>query len=247
MRRAVSLAVVVLVLMLAPVGLHAAAPATATPPTPAPSPANRAAPTANFSGVALGDAIDYIRDVSQANIHVNWRALEEAGVGKDTVVNLRLRSVPLKTVLRLMLNEAGGGTGLTYYVADGVIEITTQELADKELITKVYPIDDLIMDFPDPVPPEFNIQAQAQTSGKGGGGGGSSGQGLLGGGGNTGGNQGLENQRSAQARAEDLIKIIQDSIQPNVWKENGGLATIHFFKGSLIVTAPRSVHQALAG
>jgi hypothetical protein len=241
MRRFTSFAVVVLVLVLTPVGLHAQAPAAATPA--APSPANRAAPTANFTGVALGDAIDYIRDVTQANLHVNWRALEEVGVGKDTVVNLRLRNVPLKTVLRLMLNEAGGGTGLTYYVADGVIEVTTQELADKELITKVYPIDDLIMDFPDPVPPEFNIQSTAQTSG-GGGGGGSSGQGLI-----QSGSTGNDNQarNNAQERAQDLIKIIQDSIQPNVWKENGGMASIHFFKGSLIVTAPRSVHQALAG
>jgi hypothetical protein len=239
MRRAISLAVVVLVLLLMPMGLRAAAPAT-----PAPAPANRAAPIANFTGVALGDAIEYIRDITQANMHVNWRALEEVGVGKDTVVNLRLRAVPLKTVLRLMLNEAGGGTALTYYVADGVIEITTQELADKELITKVYPIDDLIMDFPDPVPPEFNIQATAQTSGNGGGGG-SSGQGIIGSG-NTATND-QQNRTSQKDRAEDLIKIIQDSIQPNVWKENGGLASIHFFKGSLIVTAPRSVHQALAG
>jgi hypothetical protein len=240
MRRALSFAVVVLVLVLTPIGLRAQAPATPA----APSPANRAAPTANFTGVALGDAIEYIRDVTQANIHVNWRALEEVGVGKDTVVNIRLRNVPLKTVLRLMLNEAGGGTGLTYYVADGVIEITTQELADKDLITKVYPIDDLIMDFPDPVPPEFNIQATAQTSGNGGGGGSGSGQGLIQSG-STGNDTLFKSNRDE--RAQDLIKIIQDSIQPNVWKENGGMATIHFFKGSLIVTAPRSVHQALAG
>ncbi|HTL29082.1 MAG TPA: hypothetical protein VL282_07675 [Tepidisphaeraceae bacterium] len=243
MRRVASLAVVALVaLILSPALLSAAPPAAPTAPAPA---ANRASPDVNFAGVPLADAIEFIRDVTQANIHVNWRALEEAGVGKDTMVNIRLRSVPLRTVLRLMLNEAGGGTALTYYVSDGVIEITTQELADKELITRVYPIDDLIMDFPDPVPPEFNIQGTAQVSGKGGGGGGSSGQGILSG--NTGNTNDTQNHASQKERAEDLIKIIQDSIQPNVWKENGGLATIHFFKGSLIVTAPRSVHQALAG
>ena len=159
------------------------------------------------------------------------------------MVNLRLRSVPLKTVLRLILNEAGGGTALTYYVADGVIEITTRELADKELVTRVYPIDDLLLDFPDPVPPEFNIQSTAQTSGRGGGGG-SSGQGIVSSAGNT---NDTQNRAGPKDRAEELIQIIIDSIQPEVWKVNGGLASIHFFKGSLIVTAPRSVHQALAG
>ncbi len=248
MRRVTSLAVVALVLTILVPALQAAAPAptqtpAAAPATGGPAPTNKTAPEANFSGVALGDAIDYIRDVTNANIHVNWNALEAAGVGKDTVVNLRLHSVPLKTILRLMLNEAGGGTGLTYYVSDGVIEITTQELADKDLITRVYPIDDLIMDFPDPVPPEFNIQATAQTSGKGGGGGGS-GQGIFSG--NSASNN-VQAGTSSKERAEDLIKIIQDSIQPQVWKENGGTATIHFWNGSLIVTAPRSVHEALAG
>jgi uncharacterized membrane protein YgcG len=248
MRRFASLAVVVLVLTILVPALRAAPPAPAATVAPAatatPAPTNKATPEANFAGVPLGDAIEYIRDVTNANIHVNWNALEAAGVGKDTVVNIRLHSVPLKTILRLMLNEAGGGTALTYYVSDGVIEITTQELADKDLVTKVYPIDDLIMDFPDPVAPEFNIQSQAQTSGKGGGGGGGSGQGIFSG--NNASNT-VQPGTSSKDRAEDLIKIIEDSIQPTVWKENGGLATIHFFHGSLIVTAPRSVHEALAG
>src|SRR5262245_52699377 len=75
---------------------------------------NRNLPTLNFSGVALGDAIDFLRDVSNANIHVDWRALEAAGVGKDTVVNMRLRSVSMRKALTLLLNEAGGGSLLTF-------------------------------------------------------------------------------------------------------------------------------------
>ena len=34
-------------------------------------------------------------------------------------------------------------------------------------------------------------------------------------------------------------------IQPDIWHVNGGLAGIRYFNGSLIVTAPRSVHEAL--
>src|SRR5437763_8617057 len=64
-------------------------------------------PTLNFSGVAFGDTIDFLRDVSGTNIHVDWKALETAGVGKDAVVNVRLRSVSMRKALNLVLNEAG--------------------------------------------------------------------------------------------------------------------------------------------
>ena len=41
--------------------------------------------------------------------------------------------------------------------------------------------------------------------------------------------------------------IITSTIEPELWQQNGGTAAIRFFNGSLIVTAPRSVHEALGG
>jgi len=207
---------------------------------PARAALNRSLPDLNFSGVALGDAIDFLRDVSGTNIHVDWRALEAAGVGKDTVVNLRLRSVSMRKILTLLLNEAGGGGPLlTFYPSEGVLEITTREVADKQLFTRVYPIEDLIMDVPDFVGPDFNI-SQANTGGRGGGGGGGS---LISG------NSSSDNdkQTTKLERAQQLIDVITDTIQPDIWSTNGGTAAIRYFNGNLIVTAPRSVHEALGG
>src|SRR5215203_3635672 len=98
---------------------------------------NRLLPEVKFQGQTLKDCIDFLRDISGANLHVNWRALEAAGVGADTQVNVRMREVPLRKVLSVMLSEAGAGGILTYYTSDGVIEVTTAELADKEMITRV--------------------------------------------------------------------------------------------------------------
>ena len=36
-------------------------------------------PELNFQGVTLNDALDFMRDVSGANITVNWKALEGRG------------------------------------------------------------------------------------------------------------------------------------------------------------------------
>ena len=40
--------------------------------------------------------------------------------------------------------------------------------------------------------------------------------------------------------------MITDTVRPEVWKVNGGNATINFYRGHLIVTAPRSVHEMLS-
>jgi len=199
---------------------------------------NNVMPEVKFDNVSISDAIDFLRDVSSANIHVNWRALEEIGVGKDTTVNIRLRSVSLRKILSMVLNEAGTGNLLTYYIDDNVIEVTTREIADKQLITKIYPVDDLIMEVPDFVGPDFQIN-QATSAGGGGG----SGQSLLNGSGNT----GNEVVQTRAERAQALIDTIEQIIQPDVWNVNGGTGAIRFWNGSLIVTAPRSVHEALGG
>jgi hypothetical protein len=102
------------------------------------------------------------------------------------------------------------------------------------------------MHVPDFEGPTFNLQNQSnQTSGQGGGGGGSS-QSLFGGGNGSGSGGTQETAASKAQRADDLVKLIRDTVRPDVWRENGGVASIRYFNGHLIVTAPRSVHEAIS-
>jgi hypothetical protein len=216
--------------------------------TPTPAPAaisaarkslNSTLPELRFDNVTLGDAFDFLRDVSGANIHVNWKALEEIGVGKEATINVRLRTVTLRKVLNLVLSEASSSNLLTFYIDDNIIEVTTRELADKDMITKVYPVDDLIMEVPDFEQQAPQFQLRATPSGRGGGGGGqsifgSAGTGTRGGTGNT-----------RQQLAQQLVDLIQATVKPEIWTTAGGPAAIRFWNGSLIVTAPRSVHEML--
>jgi hypothetical protein len=197
---------------------------------------NSTLPEVKFDNISLSDAIDFLHDITNVNIHVDWKALELAGIGKDTTINFRLRSVSMRKVLTTLLSEAGSGNLLTFFVDQNVIEITTREIADKQLITRVYPVDDLIMDIPDfDNPPQFQLQA-SQTGGGGGG------QNLF----NS--NQGNNTNTNTRAtRAQQLIDTIQSIIQPEIWNTNGGPAAIRFYNGSLVITAPRSVHEALGG
>ena len=197
-------------------------------------------PETKFDNIPLTDAIDFLRDVSSANIHVNWKTLESSGIGKDSIVNVRLRGVPLRKVLRLVLSEASSGNNsLTFFVDENVIEVTTREVADQQMFTRVYPVDDLIVEVPDFTQPP-NLQIQATPSGRGGGGGSN----VLGGGA---GSANQNRQTTREQRAQALIDTIQSVVQPEVWNINGGQSAIRFWNGSLIVTAPRSVHEALGG
>ncbi len=214
-------------------------------------------PELRFQGVTLGDAVDFLRDVSGANMAVNWKALEGAGVTRDTPINIHLAGISLRKSLDMVLNDAGGGDAITYFVDEGVIEITTRELADKSMVTRVYPVDDLLMEIPDFTDaPTFSIDA-SQNQGGGGGGGQPLGQG--GGGGQTqvtnqlfAGNsqQGQNNKNQGKTksqRAQDLVDLIEAIIDPDIWKDAGGTASIRYFNGMLVITAPRSVQEAIGG
>jgi coproporphyrinogen III oxidase-like Fe-S oxidoreductase len=45
----------------------------------------------------------------------------------------------------------------------------------------------------------------------------------------------------------DLVTLVREVVRPTIWKENGGMASIRYFSGKLIVTAPVSVHEAIGG
>lgn len=204
-------------------------------------------PSVNLINVSFAEAIDHLREISNANINVQWKTLELVHITKDTPVNLKLRQVPMRKALQIVLAEAGPEVPLTYYVDQGVIEITTRDAADSKMITKVYDVSDLIADIPD-----FGAPVNFNLSSKGGGGSGGSGSSSGGSGGGglfnpTGNTAEKEKGSTATERGEKLLTTITSTIRPEIWQANGGTATIAFFRGRLIVTAPRSVQEMIGG
>ena len=206
---------------------------------------DRPLPEVRFNASPLSDVVDFLADVSGANFSVDWKALENAHVAKDAPITLRMSaSVPLRKVLGLVLRQAASDAPLTFYVDDGVIEVTSQEAEDKVLISKTYPIQDLLFqatDYNDAPRLDLSSAGQGQSAGGGGGGGGSTSNNLF-----TGGNSSTSQTASTQKeRADEIIKLITDTVKPELWQVNGGTATISFFRGMLIVNAPRSIHEML--
>ncbi len=204
-------------------------------------------PELNFQAIGFSDVVDFLRDVTGANIFVNWRALEAAGIDRNTPVTARLRDIRFSKALTTILSDVGGGTvKLGYTIDEGVITISTDEDLSKNTLTRVYDIRDLIIEVPDFTnAPTFNLQnQQGQASGAGGGGGSS--QSLFGGSGSGG--TGEQQQRTRQQLVEDITKLITDTVSPDSWRDAGGtVGSIRELQGQLIVTQTPENQRQLQG
>lgn len=99
--------------------------------------------TINFADTPLVDAIEYLQRQHEIPIILDTVSIEEAGLLIDEPVNLILAGVTLQSALKIMLAELE----LTYVIEDEVMKITTVEVANEKLSTRVYPVGDLVVDL----------------------------------------------------------------------------------------------------
>jgi hypothetical protein len=87
---------------------------------------DRKVPAVNFTGQGLADVIDLLRDITRANIFVNWRALEAAGINKDAKVAIQLKDAKFRDLLKGILDKVGTENGkATFTVQEGLIVISS--------------------------------------------------------------------------------------------------------------------------
>jgi hypothetical protein len=94
----------------------------------------------SFKDSPFEAAIEYLRTLTGMPIAVDKSVLDAAGVTYETKVSVRLPEVSFRTVLRRVLGEVG----LTYVVKEETVQIITPQQAREMVVTRVYPIRDLI-------------------------------------------------------------------------------------------------------
>ena len=181
-------------------------------------------------------------------------ALEEANIDLDVPVTLKVEGISLKSALNLLLRQAK----LTFVIRDEVVCITTPEYLKGNLKVVTYPVADLVVPNPnhpavvadfykamkrhiDPVPflgPYSLKQGEVVSSN------GSVSQACNG---IDGGKQIVP--RDLNRTLEDLlIRLIQLTIEPNSWDENGGKGTLQYFPLglALVVNHTEDVQEQVA-
>jgi hypothetical protein len=96
--------------------------------------------TAEYKDLTFKDVIDDLQKRTGLPIVVDQRALEEANVKYDSTINLSLRGVTTRTVLKRLLADLS----LTYVVKDQAVQITTPARAKEMLSVRAYSVADLM-------------------------------------------------------------------------------------------------------
>lgn len=87
-------------------------------------------PLAKFSETELGDALDFLRDLTGVRFTVNWKALEKEGVTRHAPISADLQELPASRILQIVLAETGSSAPLILRVENGTMAITASpELA----------------------------------------------------------------------------------------------------------------------
>ena len=100
--------------------------------------------TLTDSDQTLSSVIDYIRDYTGLNFHIDGKLIEDPDA---EMVSINVKDIPLKGALDLMLQQID----CAYYIEDGVVIITKKEGLKTTVKLELYDVQDLtygLQDFP---------------------------------------------------------------------------------------------------
>jgi len=190
--------------------------------------------------MSFEEAIRVLRDsVDPAlRIFVSWRDLyDNAEVDRMTPINMdAISAIPLGKGLELLLKSVSGGfVDIDYAVENGVVTIATKEELGSKLKTLVYDVTDLLGR-----PAEYFAQSPQDVSVDV----------------ETAGGQGIDIEdeydqdqleEMALERAQNLVMLLQETIEPESWYEVGGEGSIRVYDNKkLIVRQTQEVHKKVS-
>ncbi len=185
------------------------------------------------------EAFKWWSDTVGVKLLIDWDGMAAEGVTPNAPVTLDLKDVPAGTVLGLIMQRASPETDLIYQVTPWYIQIMTKKQANKSNVLRVYDVGDLVHDASVGPAPGMGLTAWTPNSVPG----------VSVFGPTVVGTVDVPGQwagaKSNQEMGEELAGVIKSQIEPEVWQERGGKASIRFFRGTLVVNAPEYVHAQM--
>ncbi|MCH8822591.1 MAG: hypothetical protein IH984_03690 [Planctomycetes bacterium] len=204
---------------------------------------------ASYDRIDFDRVVDDWRDRFGLNIHVSWGQLEKVGVRRDHRIEIKLKQVPIETVLDIVLREASGSTDLVkYIVSSGILMISTEAIVREPTVLRTYDVTDLIESgyalrrFANtPVlglkltGREF-VGGEVRRGGGGGSGGGIYGDALDG-----------PDRLSEMELIGGIIDLLLELVKPDSWIDNGGeTGSVRVFDSTFFIRQTIRGHQKVA-
>jgi hypothetical protein len=94
----------------------------------------------NYKGATLRDVIDDLAERTKQTILLDKASLDEAMVEYSSPVTFNQEKITVRTALKAILADKG----LTYVIKSGTIQVVTPERASRMMVTRAYPVADLV-------------------------------------------------------------------------------------------------------
>lgn len=200
-------------------------------------------------GGSISSLADQLSQVVEYGCLIDRRRLEEAGIDPESgEFNWSIENSSLATMLEISLEELQ----LTYQIRDGILVITTQEVAEQELSLVIYQADFVFDSVV--VSPEYSAEPIIRQLAELGQVGMGSGPGA--GGPTAGMDLGLLQQSietfvknhgpsEEQIRFSEVANLIMTQVEPDSWEKNGGTATISCVGKKLVVRQTERTHRKI--
>jgi len=198
----------------------------------------------DFQDKRLEDVLTFIQTSSGADIEPLWIDDQHTdGLDKEKVVSVKVDGATYLALIEKVLDKARGDAGEnTWQMSEtGSLQIGPKNRLNLIKRVQLYDINDLLMELPiySDVP-RIDLQ-QALQSSQGGGGGGQSPF-------REQGNDRGSKMREKKERADEVLQLITQLVEPDQWVDNGGSGgTIRYYNGTLIVNAPDYMHRGIDG
>jgi hypothetical protein len=197
--------------------------------------------TVTLDDARLEDVMMFIEQAGNLQLDIAWLDTNTpVGLEKDALVTVTARNMTIQNLLEFALDRTGDefNEATWQLTVDGIIEVGPKEWLNSKRTVKLYDIQDLLFVIPNFTDvPELDLDAVLQQSGGGGGG------------------RGVfrvddpgDIEIDEATRAQEIMDIVTSTIDPDQWQINGGTgATVRFYRGSLLVSAPGYIHRQLGG
>ncbi len=96
--------------------------------------------TPNWDKSPLKDVIELIQDKTKISIFMDENSLKDANVEYDDPVTFKGPKVTVRTILKKVL----GDKGLTFIIKDAAVQVMTPDRAKQFMVTRAYPVGDLL-------------------------------------------------------------------------------------------------------
>lgn len=175
-----------------------------------------------FEDTKLQDILDFIRDFSGLNLHIDGAVL--ANIDPNKTFNFKLKDATLRNVLKLLLSQVG----LDYRITEEkVVLITDPKSAGGGNVLELHDIRDILVKLQDFAGPKVELVSPT----------------AQGGGALTGATFTLDEPKESSVGEEQIVDLIKENIAPNTWE---GDQTIEKTPNQqLLVNAPPKVHREL--